>query len=382
MARYLGSMLRAVQMANAGLIAFGSGLRPEELDNLRRDCATKRNGLTYFSGAVFKGDGTAKGVPRDWPLPEIAARALERQNALSKLIEPDRSGLWVDRLKLSGSDSFMSASYRFSQHFRDLVDVDGRSMGDIDSITIYRIRTSAARLVALSIRGGTLAASLTLGHRNMSETVGYYNARGDWDQEFSEVVAQVEEALGKSVISEVKSGVAPRKLQDFIRPLLGVVSEVSMPESGSEITGEEDIRSAQRALGSTFRIVRKGVLCSAQGWSRGKCSERRGVTDFTKCVSGCTWRFETSALMDDLRHVVDYHLKEWAGFLPEEQLMRSHAATAIVESVVGRDVLIKEYRIRDEYRNFVYDLSDENFNGFSEFVINFCKEERRIIENI
>jgi len=99
-------------------------------------------------------------------------------------------------------------------------------------------------------------------------------------------------------------------------------------------------------------------------------------------VSGCTWRFETSALMDDLRHVVDYYLMEWAGFLPEEQLMRSHAATAIVESVVGRDVLIKEYRIRDEYRNFVYDLSDENFNGFSEFVINFCKEERRIIENI
>jgi hypothetical protein len=85
--RYLGSLFRAAQMGNAALIAFGCGVRPEDLDNLKLDWDFQKDGLTYFAGSAFKGDGTGTGVPRRWPLPELAAQAMRQQKRISETVE-------------------------------------------------------------------------------------------------------------------------------------------------------------------------------------------------------------------------------------------------------------------------------------------------------
>ena len=370
--RYLGSLLRAAQMGNAVLIAFGCGLRPQELDNLKRECDFQKDGLTYFAGSAFKGDGTGAGVPRHWPLPDLAAQAMRQQKRLAEIVEPNKDGLWIDRLKLEGTANFMTMSNRVGQNFCDLTDPQGEPLANIDAVNIYRIRTAAARLVALSIKGGTMAATVTLGHKNIAQTVGYYNARGDWDVEFAELISEVDEALGAEIIKEFHDGTAPPKLEEFIEPILTAVDQDSQtPRNGEEVTGETSVANARRAIGSSFRFVRRGVLCSARGMELGRCSNRRGIQDFTNCKSDCLWRFETAAVAEDLRQVVETYLEQWSGVDKNEALLVSEALEALLDAFDGRDWLMQEFRDKPLYLKFIDDLTKPHIASISTRVKQF-----------
>ncbi|WP_162617541.1 hypothetical protein [Yoonia maritima] len=217
-----------------------------------------------------------------------------------------------------------------------------------------------------------MAATVTLGHKNIAQTVGYYNARGDWDVEFSELISEVDEALGSEIIKEYQDGIVPPKLEQFIEPILTAADQGSeMPKNGEEDTGETSVADARRAIGSSFRIVRRGVLCSARGMELGRCSNRRGVQDFTNCKSDCLWRFETAAVVEDLRQVIETYLEHWSSIDKNEALLVSEAVEALVDAFEGRDWLIQEFKDEPLYLKFIDALAEPRIASISTRVKKF-----------
>ena len=218
-----------------------------------------------------------------------------------------------------------------------------------------------------------MAATVTLGHKNIAQTVGYYNARGDWDVEFAEIISEVDEALGSEIIKEFHDGTVPPKLEQFVEPILKSTGQVSqMPGNGEEVTGETSLADARRAIGSSFRIVRRGVLCSARGMELGRCSSRRGIQDYTNCKSDCLWRFETAAVGEDLQQVVETYLELWGGLDKNESILISEALDALLDAFAGRDWLIKEFEGTPHYLKFIDDLTDPRVISISNRAMQFA----------
>lgn len=338
--RYIGAIVRASESSNAAILAFSTGLRPDELNNLKKDCVRYTRLGYCLRGLVVKGDTTGHGIPRDWPLPALAVNAIKNQIKIIDLISPNAESLWIDSLKMnSKTDNFITVSVRFNQFYHKLQDSGGVSLEDIRPINIYRLRTSAARIVALSIRGGTKAASTVLGHSSIIETIGYYKARGDFDQEFAETVKEVQAAFGREIVESCKNSLTPRKLQELVSPIFAATAEQEgeSVKDGPRELGEENTFDAFLAVGGAFRLVRKGVLCSAINSSLGKCAQARGRIDISKCQTDCSLRYETASFVEDRRDAISWALDNWSSIDRREVVLRKNLIDTLFEAICGYD---------------------------------------------
>lgn len=307
-------LLGLAQAGNAFMAAFGAGLRPEELNGLPRDClAAMEPGTGVLRGYRLKDSDAVRGEPRDWPMPELAVGAIQRQAALAGIVDPDGDGLWFAVRELrTGAKQF--ASMQAAAALGSLLDGEGRDLASGEPFNLRRIRASVARLVALSTQGAAHILYEVFGHDRIETTLGYMRAKGDLAEEIEAIEERLrrarieEEVLGPAAAPDLAGGAAPA-----VGQMIEVVAEVARsfeaeaPGDGVAITGEEDIRLAAEVLG-TAQLVRPGVLCRAIGSFRGACSEKVGTRDVARCVSSCTHRLETAAFAEDQRQAMLWHL--------------------------------------------------------------------------
>lgn len=376
-AAFIMSCLRNVQNANAIIIAFSTGLRPDELDALTRDCLSQRGGNAYFSGRAFKGHDIEGGAQRDWPIPDIAALALRKQIAIATEIDPSETSLWVSHFTFAKRHSRMSQSGRINQSFPNVVGPAGFDLSDLGPIGVYRLRTSVARLVALSVEGGLLAVSTVFGHKDLGQTIGYCNAKGDFGQEFSALLEEVHRARGKLLVEEGQTKEAPAKLKSFVTDVLMKISgETGSPNDGYRTLGAEDMEDAYQIVGRSLRVVRRGVLCSAQGMATGPCSRMPGHRDAAACKSYCSWRYELSAALDDREAVAEHHLETLGSLEATEELLRVSALTGLFDALRSFEGPLDRFRDDSRLRDVLAGIGTSDLEALGTRTVKNLEELR------
>jgi integrase len=373
------------QAANAHLVSFGAGMRPEELNVLTRGClvCTKPE-QGVIRGYRLKDSDAPMGEPRDWPLPTLAVEALQRQERLVKALNPGGEGLWSLVGHRAPAKS-TPVTHSVSLSFGGLLNEEGVQLDRGEPFNLKRIRASVARLVALSTQGGAGVLYDVFGHDRMETTMGYMRAKGDLAEEIHEIEDRMRRArIATEVIGarsdQLSGGSAP-----FVRELLemntsaqsGQMSspgvdapnsisslmaggsdeeaetlkhdEAGAPQDGVHLTGAEDISVAAEIL-SSAQLVRPGVLCRAVGRFRGACSDQPSVRDVANCAPGCIHRLETSAAIEERRRTLLWHLEALDTSEVRENpfqasFSRSGALTAFgtgqgVEDLMGDDRLM------------------------------------------
>lgn len=353
------------QTATAMIVAFATGMRPYELDALRRDCLEQTAIGTVLAGNAFKGGDEVQGVLRHWPLPRRAVEAIRRQQAIADCLEPGGDSLWCARPL--GRVKTEPVSRQFTAHFRQIVDATGTVPWGDEPIYEYRIRTSVARLIALSIQGGPHAVSAVYGHDDIAQTKGYYRARGDFEQEMSRVTRDVRRAVGERLILEAKESTLPPRTASMVERTLDLVRDVAgVPKNGPRSLGTEDMAEAALIIGGDATVVRPGVLCTARGRFQGLCSQTVGQREPANCTLGCRFRFETAAALDDRRRRLAWHLDKIDGLDPSDLMRLAFHETGVIEAISGLEGEVNSYAGDLRLRRLVGNLSPEKIASFSE----------------
>ena len=351
------------QAANAFLVTVATGMRPAELDDLPRACLSEGPVGPVLRGSAFKPVDEPGGMPRDWPLPTRAVDVLRRQISLADLVDPSGPWLWVSPPYKRGKDKDIPMSIRLKDLFKLLVGPDGVSFKDRGPVSVYRTRTSIARLLALSVQGGPHILYTVYGHRHIEETMGYYRARGDFEEELSDTIHQVSQALGEDLLAEYDQGALPKRTARFVEATLDAVETTSLPRNGPDATGFDTLTEAARILGSGVELVRPGVLCTARGSGRGACATRTGHREPSNCVSDCRYRFETALTLQDRKIRIETHLAALATLSKDDLFRYRFARDGLFEALGTFEGILDVYLDDPRVRQAMDDLDpDEREN--------------------
>lgn len=343
--RFVARVVLLAQCSNALLLATATGMRPLEINTLPRDALRRTAEGVVLSGLAFKGQDAYGGQDRDWPLPEVARLAVERQMALAARFDPGGERLWFAPAMVHGQASDFAISLAISGAFNAVHDDAGVPLCGPNEISIYRVRTSVARLMALSAQGGPLALLTVFGHKDITETMGYYRARGDFEQELSETITAVSRALGETMLAEHQAGVLPARTAKMVQTTLdGLGAAANIPQDGPDLFGSKLLVDAAEILGSGAEMVRPGVLCTARGTGQGLCATRTGARDVANCATACPYRFELAAALDDRRRVAETHLAQMEGLAPTEVFRLHFARTGLLAAIQGFEGPLAAYR--------------------------------------
>jgi len=345
-------LFNTAQASNALLLTVATGMRPSELDELPRDCLAQGPMGAILKGAAFKSSDEPLGDPRDWPLPHRAVDVLRRQIALAEIVDPDGAHLWVDPPMGHGKGKEIGASVRMRDTYRYLSGPDGIPFSERGAVTVYRTRTSIARLLGLSVQGGPHILYTVYGHRNIEETMGYYRARGDFEQELSETISAVSFALGEDLICEFDEGALPSRTARLVQTTLDAVTNTGTLRNGPDATGHDRIADAARILGTGVEMVRPGVLCTARGSSRGACADISGLREPAHCSEGCGFRFETAIALQDRKIRAETHLCALTDITRDDIFRYRFARNGLLDALVDFEGVLETYRTDARVRDF------------------------------
>lgn len=299
----LKRMLMLCQTANAMIVLASTGMRIGELIAIERHAVFQNDGAWYLSGKQFKAISSPFGQERHWPLPSIAVQALQAQTRLAEIFAVGKM-LWV---MFSGKDSIESTpSLDHSiRNFGKCVGLaDGRSLADLDGdLSPHRFRYTVARLVALTMTGGSQVLYDVLGHRDLDVTLGYALRDPALHEDIDKIRVEAKAAQSTELITHAESlGGAGGKM------LRGIKADF-LSRSGKASLDTDDLAQAATILGNV-EIVRQGVLCTAQPLERGACSSQLGIRDHGACTPECSHRLETAAYVADRKRKVSFILAE------------------------------------------------------------------------
>ncbi|UWR03458.1 tyrosine-type recombinase/integrase [Ruegeria conchae] len=305
----LKALLHHCQTANF-LLVLCSGMRSSEASALPFDCLTRHEGWLYLTGNSYKDNDAPGGQGREWPLPKIAAEAIERQQDLAKAM--GSKFLWVAFGGKKNSVGLPSLDQSIVAFGKKVETLEGRTLDQFDGrITAHRFRYTVARLVALSLTNASQVLFDVLGHEDVEVTLGYAHQDPEILEEINRIRREVRAVRYKEVFEEAEflGGMAANTVRKIKAEML--------PRFGDEELDTSDLSEAASILGEA-ELVRPGVLCTAQALERGACSSSLGLRDFSKCTTSCLHRLELSANRQDRRNKTAYIVKK----LSEKELCK------------------------------------------------------------
>lgn len=344
-------LARLLQGAHLFVIGLSTGSRNGETLEMERSCVQRApNGIPFACGRTFKLVRRHEGELREWPLPALAEAAFDQQEKLVSLMErlcplgmrntivkpstvPRGRGLWFTSNDRSGQ----ATSALLQAVLRNYVAHLGmNTMPGGQAIRPHRLRKTLARMVALAIVQAPKILQDVFGHKSIEMTLYYILADKNLAAEIdeivrelrvmrcAEVVSSIVESERNSIQADTKRVSGKQKVGSEVGNRFGGKAAASLyravNEYGRELHrtsqewGVQSIRQLAQILtigGTTWDLVRPGVLCTKAIGQYGPCNKKRGYPDPSSCQTSCEYRLEESWLREDVERCLSDSIEHW-----------------------------------------------------------------------
>lgn len=312
----LASLAQALHMcvvflATAGRISEVLSLSPA------RPPAMSSSGMAV-EGRTYKLVFADKGAKMEWPLPDFAVRAIERQGELRDVLNrvqeaaasaadrPQSNESVAPDLWASVSSGTPIDSWYNKLLIRGLAPLGLEDLLDGTRLHAHRFRTTMARLIALAVVGAPKILMDFFGHQTIEMTLRYILKDPMIRLEIEEVARAQVIMLARDAIEHADTcgGPAADDVQRAVQD-----RKVRL---GREL-GTDDVMELAEVLtmsGTYWQLVRRGVVCTKLPDQAGACNLKRGHPEPAACRSGCTHRLEMAALREDVDLAIEQALKE------------------------------------------------------------------------
>lgn len=304
--RQLIVLLEFLQTVHLSAFLLSTGARISEALSLGDKCLVRTAGSHAIAvGRTYKLQFSNNGELRDWPLPEIAALAIEQQHELARVLAGlgrvrDRNR--VDRKVELGTIWSPSIGRSTSVKLMTMVaTLQLTALLEGTNLHTHRFRKTIARLAALCIVGSPKILMDLFGHRDIEMTLSYILSYPGIRAEMMEVArAQIIMlAEGSLRTAEANGGPAAPLIRDAIAQ--------ERARFGEDF-GENNLHALAETLtfgGRHWQLVRPGVICTKLPQQAGPCTRRTGVPDPARCRPMCLHRLEQAAMKDDAERCVE-----------------------------------------------------------------------------
>ncbi|MGY4608591.1 integrase [Bradyrhizobium sp. USDA 4474] len=286
----INRMVGTLQAMNFGMIDFCTGARASELaaaeDNENQGSDHRLHSVTY------KLIDQIGGKKRDWPLHPAAARAIEVQQKICRVVRPaGQTHLWVI---LGDGDKLGNRLLNLTEPLVQAVDHLGLSgLTGRDRAHVHRWRHTVARLVALSVVGAPQVLLDLFGHRDLEMTLRYMLSDPRIIEDAMKVAKETTFVMAEEALAETIEGEADGPAA---APLQAGLAATGM-RRGEQVFDTATLRETAEVLtfnGRFWSLVRPGVICTKGLGQAGPCTKERGAPDPGACRTTCEHRLETS----------------------------------------------------------------------------------------
>jgi integrase len=281
------SLMALLQVCNASMLAFCTGGRHHEIAGMVDNAA----GDELIRAITYKFSRRIGGVEREWPLHDIAERAIAFQEKLASAIRPTGTQhLWV-QLKNYGDSEQGSAFGTLSNQSHQVLSNIGLDALSEGRIHMHRWRHTIARLIGITVDEAQEVLMDLLGHADIESGLTYLLSDPEVAADAIRIADEAALILAKGALHEVASGSAGGPVAER---LFVALQDYKM-QRGIMALGTDDIEEAARLLtleGTAFRRVRGGILCTKAPGQLAPCTRGRGQEDIGSCSTVCDNRLE------------------------------------------------------------------------------------------
>ena len=340
-ASHIFGLANALQTAHQIVVLITIAPRASEILTLMRDCVTyAKDGRAYANGRTYKLTKQLVGVTRDWVIPDFTAQAIEQQIRLISIAEPLTSinGTKTGKLSKPGTHlwgmigaschnrTMPMGAKEFNKALREFAAMLGmdRNPGG-QSLSSHRFRKTIARLAALAIVEAPKILMDVFGHKSIEMVLYYILENKDLRGEIETIARELRVMRATTVIEEMVAaeealesvrmgngsggvnsngidlggygGLAAIRIHDAIQ-----IRRTELHKTGST-WGVKDMHELAELLtmrGTTWQLVRPGVVCTKAAGDVGPCNKRKGNPEPSRCQVSCASRLEEAWHQEDV----------------------------------------------------------------------------------
>lgn len=360
-----------LQSANLWLTLLALAGRVGEVLTLKRDCVRlARDGDLYVNGKTYKLSATLAGEDRQWPVPVLLIDALNQQ---VKLVEAwqhigrmANDAVGIEMLSVDESEHLWasigagkSSPEDQLAHFHDGIERFASRMGMASkpggrNLHAHRFRKTIARLGALAIVGSPKVLMQLLGHRDITQTLGYMLTDASLAKEIDDIAREMRVMRSQELIEDMHNSLSGK-----IGPILGGHGGVGAAVYGDAVRNyEKDIHRTGKLWdtdtahelavlltnnGNSFRLVSEHVICTKSEGEVGLCSPKKGEPDITNCKSKCGNRIEEKTSRRNVERVIPILIANANRSIADNDLLVLASYAHQLEEEMGRfeDIFLK-----------------------------------------
>jgi len=305
----ISQLLTVLQAAHIFVLFLSSGPRSSEQMSLAVGSLTEHPDANRIEGRTYKLSFQNDGEARDWPCPGVAALAIKNQERLAGLLKRKESPhehdlgdhLWV--CTGAGAKKRGSELRNFNDQLGRLVNVLG--LGHLlgqSKLHTHRFRKTIARLIALALIGAPKILMDLFGHTDIEMTISYILSNPDIRAEVELVARAQLIILAKEAASnaEGNGGPAAKTVREVVRATRARLSK--------DVLDSDDLEEVAEALtlgGTSWQLVRPGVVCTKTELESGPCTRRIGRPEPSRCRTNCINRLELESERENVDAVLE-----------------------------------------------------------------------------
>ncbi|WP_037437803.1 site-specific integrase [Sinorhizobium fredii] len=236
------TLIPVVQVTNVAVLAFCTGGRHHEVAGMVNSNVQLDDEL--IRGRTYKYSRRLGGIEREWPLHEIAARAVGIQDRLAAVIRPEGTDhLWVQVMPSKGGPrgaplaDLSELSHDTLKRIELMDPEEGRAH-------LHRWRHTIARLIGITVDDAQEVLQDLFGHNNVENVLIYLLSNAELAAEAIQVGEEAAFVLAQDALKEVMAGKAggPAAQRIF------VAMEDYRMQRGIKAFGTDDIEEAAMLL--------------------------------------------------------------------------------------------------------------------------------------
>ncbi|GAB2541124.1 hypothetical protein GCM10027032_30100 [Simplicispira piscis] len=378
-AAQLFGLAKVLQGAHLFVAGLSTGSRNGEILTIERGAIRNApDGTAFVNGRTYKLVRRHNGEWRDWPIPDLAVRAFVQQAKLIALMErlspinpakpmwspaetTYRSNLWFGSGN-RGRPATSTILAELLRHYSRSLGLEQQPGGQ--AIRLHRLRKTLARLVALAIVQAPKLLQDVFGHKNIEMTLYYILTDKALSAEIDEIVRELriircsddltkfvtegetQSSLGDLISFEGPNPPTAHRLHSdgFGGPAAAsirraVAEQRQTAHRRSEDWGAESIRDLAEILtlgGTTWNLVRPGVMCTKSLNQFGPCNRKRGHPDPSSCQTSCDHRLEQAWLREEVDDCISQALEHWEFEIASQQELVAEFWAGQVRMHLGR----------------------------------------------